>query len=56
MVPREDGVDAIERPAGANVVHGAEDSTAEHQDVLSVGQQDAVVSGKWKESRLKFCA
>ena len=44
VVPREDGVDAVERPAGAHVVDGAEDGAAEHEDVLSVGQQDAVVS------------
>ena len=46
VVPGEDAVDAVERPAGAHVVQRAEHGPAEQQDLLPVGQQDAVVAAK----------
>ena len=46
VVPGEDAVDAVERPAGAHVVQRAEHGPTEHQDLLPVGQQEAVVAAK----------
>ena len=46
VVPGEDAVDAVERPAGAHVVHRAEHGSAEHQDILPVGQQETVMAAK----------